>query len=478
MIMDMERLAFTGGFPSRVDPSRVDSSRIDEDANGEAVPDASRAESAGVSEGEVDVLAFRGLLAFTLVLFFRPQDSLPFLEPLHLAELTATFALIALAAGRLSRGATLTRLTPTLILVLALGGVMLATAPFSLWPGGAVFVFTDLYSKVLLVFALMVNTVTTRARFERLVTVIVLGTSYVAVRAVTDYVRGVNLIEGGRVSGAVGGLFGNPNDMALNMVTFLPLAVAVALIRGRPLIRVLALGAVPAIAAAITFSQSRGGVLGLVAMLVTLLYQLRRIHPGVTVLVLVASLSVIPTLPSSFTERMSSIFNPDEDPTGSREARKRAMREGYQAFLDNPLVGIGAGQFVNYQPDQREEAWRETHNAALQVASELGILGLVVFVLMVGSGFGAVLRGKSALRRMARPPPPSDPGSRRDLELFGAALVASLAGWLTAAMFASVAYYWTFYLILGLATSFGEISLRHAAEGAGPYRRPLSAEAA
>jgi hypothetical protein len=45
-------------------------------------------------------------------------------------------------------------------------------------------------------------------------------------------------------------------------------------------------------------------------------------------------------------------------------------------------------------------------------------------------------------------------------------------------MFASVAYYWTFYLILGLATSFGEISLRHAAEGAGPYRRPLSAEAA
>ena len=36
-----------------------------------------------------------------------------------------------------------------------------------------------------------------------------------------DYVRGVNLVEGDRVRGAVGGMFENPNDLALNLVTFL-----------------------------------------------------------------------------------------------------------------------------------------------------------------------------------------------------------------------------------------------------------------
>ena len=113
-----------------------------------------------------------------------------------------------------------------------MAGVMIVTAPFSIWPGGAISVITDLYCKVIIIFILMLNTITSRERFARLVTVVVLGTSYIGVRAVLDYFRGVNLYEDGRVGGAVGGLFGNPNDMALNMVTFLPLAVALALVAG------------------------------------------------------------------------------------------------------------------------------------------------------------------------------------------------------------------------------------------------------
>ena len=49
-----------------------------------------------------------------------------------------------------------------------------------------------------------------------------------------------------------------------------------------------------------------------------------------------------------------------------------------EAFKHNPLFGIGAGQFVNYNPDGRQEAWRETHNTFLQVAAELGLVGLFV----------------------------------------------------------------------------------------------------
>jgi O-antigen ligase len=469
----MERLAFTGRFPARAATSRARQRYA-------AVPAA--VELRNLAVARKDHLAFLALLAFTFVLFIRPQDTLPFLQPIPVGDITATAAVLALVSGRMARGEPILRFPPELIAVLALAGVMLATAPFSLWPGGAIGVFTDLYSKVILIFALMVNLVTTRERFDRFVNIVVLGTSYIGIRAVIDYARGVNLVEGDRIGGAVGGLFGNPNDMALNMVAFLPLAVAVVLGRGTRVLRLTALIGLPAIAAAIVFSKSRGGTVGLVAMLMVLLYQMRRIRPGVAALVVAAGFASMPMLPSSFTDRMASIYNPDEDPTGSREARKRLLREGYQAFLDHPMFGLGAGQFPNYKPYEREESWRETHNAVLQVAAELGIGGLTVFVAIIASGFVAVLGTASALRRTRRRRnirAPDGFGIRREpLELYSAALAASLAGWFVAALFASVAYYWTFYIVLGLAVGLREIAQREMHSAAEVRLQPCRIQAA
>ena len=75
--------------------------------------------------------AFIGLMIFTGLLFFRPQDQVPALNPLHLAELSALLALGAMVSGRLSRGLSVTRVTPELIGVVTMGFLILATAPFS-----------------------------------------------------------------------------------------------------------------------------------------------------------------------------------------------------------------------------------------------------------------------------------------------------------------------------------------------------------
>lgn len=430
-----------------------------------------------------DLVAYRALLGFMFVLFIRPQDLLPILEPLHFAEMFGMFGILALAVGRLSRGVPVVRLTLEFGSVLALALVMLGTAPFSIWPGGAVSVVTDLFSKVVVVFTLMLNTLTTRERYERFVNVVVLCCSYVAVRAVIHYALGVGLVEGNRAQ-AGGGLFGNPNDMALNMVAFLPLAIVQALRREHRLLRGALVIGVPALVAAIIFSQSRGGTLGLIAMGAVFLFQIRRVRPSVAVLVVALSLATIPLLPSSFTQRMSSIFDPDEDPTGSREARKRLLREAYQAYVDHPVFGLGAGQFLNYNPSEREEAWHQSHNAFLQVASELGTGGLLIFLVIVWSGFAAGLQAVKALRH-ARPSrrrksrEPAEPGARREqLELYAAAVLASLTGWAVAAMFASVAYYWTLYLVLGLSITLRDIALREVGASRTSTRRPARAEAA
>jgi len=185
--------------------------------------------SGSKSKREPTDWAFVFLLAFSACVFFRPQDGIPPLRMLHLAEMFAIAGLTALVFGRLSRNLPVTRVTPELVGIVALGLLMVMLAPFSIWAGGALRVFQDLYMKDMLIFLLMVNVLTSARRVERLTWLLVLASGYIGFRAVFDYARGVHLIGNGRVAGAVGGIFGNPNDLAMNMVSVLPLALFIAM---------------------------------------------------------------------------------------------------------------------------------------------------------------------------------------------------------------------------------------------------------
>jgi O-antigen ligase len=399
---------------------------------------------------------FIGLMAFTAILFLRPQDHVGFLAAFHLAEIAAIVGLVAMTAGRLRRGQLVTRITPELVGVAALGGIILLTAPFSIWPGGSVATFTDLYAKVLLIFLLMVNTLNTPRRVEQLVWLIVLASGYIAFRAVFDYARGVNLIENGRVQGFVSGIFRNPNDLALNMVSVLPLGLLMAL-RGRTTPRrLIAAGCCLVMLGAIIASHSRSGSVGLVAMLLFLGVYLLRRRPALVLAGVVMLALALPLTPESYWHRLSSITDGSQDETGSREARRVLMREGYAAFLANPLTGVGAGQFKNYAPEHRVEAWRETHNVVLQIAAELGVLGLIVFTFLL---IRAAMIGRQMTRLLKRATAHSvvTPAEAQRLDEHKCAIGAALAGWFVCALFASVAYNWTFYYLLALAIAPREI---------------------
>jgi O-antigen ligase len=418
---------------------------------------AARAEVTPAADApERDTLAFRALLGFLVLLLARPQDTFPFLGPLHLADLLGVGAVLAVIAGRMGRGEGFTRMTPELQAVFAFAGVMLLSVPLSIWPGGSLGLFRDVFIKILIVVFVIVNTVTTRKRVEAFAAVLVACTAYVGARAIFDYARGVNLIEDGRVAGPVGGLFGNPNDMALTMISMLPFAGALAISGSRKTLRRLGVVAVPAMMGAIVFSKSRGGMVGVAAMVLVLLYHMRRVRPGLVAFTLVAGLFALPMLPSSFVQRMSSIVNAEEDATGSRESRKTLLREGFDAFLSHPVTGIGFGQFPNYNPGRRDEAWRQTHNAVLQVAAELGAVGLAVFLYMFGTAMSSAslaLRSARLLRKGR-----ADTADATWLHVYGGALIAALTGWFVAALFASVAYYWTLYLLLGAAAGVRAVS--------------------
>jgi O-antigen ligase len=264
----------------------------------------------------------------------------------------------------------------------------------------------------------------------------------------------------------VSGIFGNPNDLAMNMVTFLPAATVMALSPRLPASRRL-LGALCMLLmfAVVVLTKSRGGVVGMVVMLATLVLLGARIRKGFRAVVIAAVLIATPLLPSSFWRRMETTFDEQKDweYTGSRYTRQIVMMEGISTFLERPFTGVGAGQFRNYNPPKRQERWREAHNAIIQVAAETGIAGLLLFLfLIIRAAVDAIQSGRllRRLRTRGRPELIRRIVSDSDWRLFTThtvAMTAGLAGWFACALFASVAYSWTFYYLLALIVAGREL---------------------
>ena len=75
-------------------------------------------------------------------------------------------------------------------------------------------------------------------------------------------------------------------------------------------------------------------------------------------------------------------------------------RVGAQAFAEDPLKGLGAGGYrVEWRKERRvDEGVQEVHSVVLEMATELGVVGLVLLGLLLG---GVTVAGRRALRSSA-----------------------------------------------------------------------------
>jgi O-antigen ligase len=412
-----------------------------------------------------------GLLLFTAVLLLRPQDDFPFLNPFHIAEVCAIVGIGPMMMHRFARRLPVFRVTGETIGLIAFGFAILASVPFSIWPGGSLNVFTDSFFKILVVVVLMMNTLTTPKRLNQMIWLVVVCCGYVAFRATLDYARGVNLVEGDaeRLNSVIGGIFGNPNDLAMNMVTFLPVAIVFAVDRRTaPWRRAAAVFIAMLMLVTIVFTKSRAGVLGLLAVVICLIFLGTKVRRGFGRYVVLVLVLGSPFAPKSFWDRMESIVDDETDKTeftGTRQARRELMEAGIDVFVERPLTGIGAGEFQAYNPPWRKQPWTETHNTPIQVAAETGVFGLVAFLFLVFSTFVAAFRTRKML---ARPPTdaPRDALSvfmsdddRHSLYVVVVGLTTGLIGWFVCALFASVAYNWTFYYLLAPIVCARELTM-------------------
>jgi O-antigen ligase len=248
-----------------------------------------------------------------------------------------------------------------------------------------------------------------------------------------------------RITGYMGVLTANPNDLALMLNLIVPLTGALA-VASHGLKRAFATATMLLCVAAIILTFSRAGFLALATTFVLGLAALARhkgLAPAAALVLLV--LCAVPLLPSGYMNRINTITNIDEDATGSAQGRWRDTRVAAGLVVKNPIVGAGIGQDILVMNDERGiDTWRRVHNAYLQYGVDLGLPGLLLFVWLHLTCYRTA---RTVERRAAEVP------SLHELRLLASGVTVSLVVFGVAAMFHPIAYQFYFFCVAGLAVA-------------------------
>lgn len=377
-------------------------------------------------------VSFAGLFLFTAFLYFRPYELLPSLTWLRtgafwIALCTALF-FIPTQLGLENR---ITARPREVNLVLLLVLTAFLSIPFATDPAIAWDKLTD-YLKVVFMFIVMINVVRTKTRLKALLLLCLIASIIFSIYAVKDYSADRLLVGGERISGLVGGMFQNPNDLALHLVTMVPLAVALFFSSRNPLSKTVYILVALTLIAGIVVTFSRGGFLGLAITLAVMVAKFTRGRKvAFVVIISVVFVGLLAFAPGAYRGRLA--LTSDMSATNREDDLKRSI----YLTLRHPIVGLGMDNFQLYS-----NQGLATHNAYTQVSSELGIPAALFYILFLVVPLKQ-LRRIQMDNQNAMPKP--------YFYYYSIGIQASLIGYMVSSFFASVAFLWYAYYLVGYA---------------------------
>lgn len=400
-------------------------------------------------------LSFVGVFLFTLILYFRPYELSPSLAWLSSSAFWIALVTIAIfLPTQLGLEGNLTAPTREVKLVLLLTLAAFISIPFALSPATAWISFTE-YLKVVMIFVVMVNVVRTEKRLKALLLATLGASCLLSLAALNDYRLGHLGLEGKRISGAIGGMFANPNDLALHLVTLAPLAIGLLFATRSILIKFLYAVCASLVVLAIVATFSRGGLLGLAATGLVLAFKLApKLRILVATLFVALLLGSLAIAPGAFRERLFTTRD------ASAQSRTDDLKRSTYLAIRHPVFGIGMNNYVYYS-----NQGKATHNAYTQVAAEIGIAGLAFYVLFLT----APLR---PLRRIERETLHEKKGRR--IHYLSIGVQAAIIGYMVCSFFASVAYLWYIYYLVAYGVCLRRIYQTTHSQSADSASRTIS----
>ncbi|HCW91034.1 MAG TPA: hypothetical protein DHU56_13430 [Marinobacter sp.] len=387
--------------------------------------------------------AFWMICAYLFFEYVRPQSIIPSLDILPWTQLAVLGAIVGAFLDKTVKWVS----SPANKLIILFLLTILLSSVTAYWPSVSYSKLENIYTWVVIYF-LIILIVNTRKRFFIFFLVFLLASFKISLSLTITWAKRGFSFTGWGLMGPPG-FFQNSGELAIQMAVYWPVALALTLFLKPYLskwVYRLCL-AMPITAwAVILGSSSRGGQLALVVQFGAKYFR-QIFRPKVLVTIAAAAWLFWTVLPEEQKLRFSEM---GEDKTSQQ--RLLYWQNGWEMMLDNPVLGIGYFNFIPYY----ERYYREDmlfsnaelpHNIFIQVGTDAGFIGLVIYLSLVLYAFlsmGAIVRHKT------------------QANLLEAALASgfnySLIGFLVAGQFVTVAYYPFLWIHLGMTVSLKNIS--------------------
>jgi putative inorganic carbon (HCO3(-)) transporter len=399
-------------------------------------------------------LAYVCLSTFLLFVYFEPALLLPVLGQVRAAFVVSVLGLVA----ALVSGARLPKAPQHVGLAFYMCWAFIAAQLAVSRPQAAESV--PLYLKAVLLYFAVALTVRSADRLKNFVHYNLLLAAIVGVTTILTTRAGIRSLDGGslyRMVNYFGGIGDNSNEFAAFMVLMLPLPAALMAIQTSTLKKI-AYGVVAlAFLLCIVRTRSRGAFVALLCML-PFMYTQSRKSLGTIAVVGLVSIYVATNTHSGYWERIATVFSEEEEEEIDPGHIRRVEQQGFAVALieERPIIGVGPGNYnigkvelLRLEPGS-VDAILAPHNTYLGIAAEIGIPGLIAFVVTL---IVCILALTRACKIFAQDP---------ELEWYrrvAAALRTSLVGFGVAAFFLTE----QFNLVMFVWMAMSSVLTEHAA---------------
>jgi len=398
-----------------------------------------------------NLIPFYFVILYTFLEYGRPQNLVPFLGKLHLPAFTVIMiGLFVAISQKLSLKAKQTLFFLLMMFEMIIHGPI---AVNNYW----VFMIFYVMSVTFIGYCGIVAFVDTYDKFETFIRYLFFTFIFLSIIGIKN--RGVG----------IGGFIGDENDfcMALNMI--LPFALFGIFMDKKKSYKFYCILLAALFLFVIALTRSRGGFVGLVSVIGYCVLRSNKKF-ALTLMVGVFGLFLLMFAPQGYWEEMGTIGDEAakkserlEEQYGTGAQRLYAWKLGWGMFKENPILGVGQGNYPWHVVDQetkmkvqwqtRSLGGRAAHSLYFTLLPELGMVGVILFSMIVLY----IWKDLKWVRNIIKKGKKELTGDSKNIFYYSLAIEASIIGFLTSSVFISTLYYPNFWTMTGVMVALRSI---------------------
>nr|MBN2276800.1 O-antigen ligase family protein [candidate division Zixibacteria bacterium] len=340
---------------------------------------------------------FTGLMIYLVFLLIRPQEFVPFLMavPIPLERIVAIMLIVSMLIFLKREYRMKINITSIDYGIVIFILVCLLSVVSAIWITGA----WETWNKLLrlgIVYLFISQLIRNRKQFKGYVIFVILAAAFHASAAVIRYYMGIRELEMGieRATG-IDLSYGDPNSLAPTIIYTLPLVYCYFVSTSSKMIKAFLIMISLVMLWCVVLTGSRTGFAGLAFFGLMVLYFNKSKFRNL-IIILIAMFVLIPFIPGQYIERFESITDLGSNNGAAQSAHGRidGLILGMKMMLDRPILGYGIGCYGIANALIYTHYYYESHSLPGQIFGELGLLGLIVFIIWMYALFKGIKRLK------------------------------------------------------------------------------------